>query len=57
MRNSRVFVNHAALHHEIDMLQRAHVGQGIGIHGNDVGILAGLNCAHILGPPDQIGGA
>ncbi len=57
MLHPRVFVNHAALHHEIDMLQRAHVGQGIGIHRNDVGKLAGLNGAHILGPSNQIGGA
>ena len=57
MRHSRVFVNHAALHYEIDMLQRPYVGQGIGIHRNDVRVLAGFNRSDILGPSDQIGSA
>ena len=57
MRNSRVFVDHAALHHEINMLQRPYIGQGIGIHCNDVGKLSGFNRTHIFRPADQVGGA
>ena len=57
MRDSRVLVDHAAFHHEINMLQCAHVGQGIGIDGNDIRVLASLDGTNTLGPPDQIGGA
>ena len=48
-RKACVFVNLSTLHDKIHMLQRTHVRQGIAIHGNDVGILAGFDCAHIFG--------
>ena len=55
-RRPRVFVDHATLHDEIDMLQSTDVSQRIGVDGDDVGVFAGFNRAHVLGAADQIGG-
>ena len=39
------------------MLQHFHLLERIRRHGNQVGILARLQRAHILRPVDQVGGA
>src|SRR5258708_5105292 len=52
-----VFEPLAALHDKSYILQGAHVSQRIAGHGNDVGVLAWLDCAYVLGAPDQVGSA
>jgi hypothetical protein len=48
-------VNHAALHYEGDLLEHADVVQGVAGHGDDVGIIAGLEYAELVLPVKQTG--
>ena len=54
---AHVFVDHATLHDEVHMLERTDVSQGVRGDGDNVGILAGFDRAHILGASDEVGSA
>src|ERR1700727_3479321 len=47
-------VNHAALHHEVHMLECAYVRHRVGVHRDHVGILSDFNRAYVGRPSDQI---
>lgn len=53
-RPSRLLVNHAALHHEIDLLKHSRILQRISWNGHHVGIFSRLQCAHLLLHPHQL---
>ena len=48
-------VDYAALHHERDVLEHADVVEWIAGHGDDVGIVAGLERAELVLPVEQPG--
>ena len=53
----RVFVDRAAFHYEIYVLQHFHIGQRVLAYGDDVRVLSWLDCADVALAADQVGGA
>src|SRR5271167_1767413 len=50
-----LFVDRAAFHHELDVLERGDVGQRVAVDGHDVGEAAGAHTANVLFVADEIG--
>ena len=44
-----------AFHNEVDFFERCDIGRWITRDCDDIGIVAGLNRSHAIGPTDQIG--
>ncbi len=53
---SFVFVDHAGLHDEVDVLEDLDVLERVAVDGDDVGPLAGLDGAGAVGPCHEVGG-
>ena len=54
---ARVFVDRAAFHHEIYVLQHLHIRQRVLAYCNDVGVLSWFDGAYVALAADQVGGA